>query len=300
MKKPHIIITVLLLAVCAVLASCTPASTEVTQAATESAAAPDTVTEAPAETEIITEAPTEAATTAEPETEAPPAEVKKALNYDNVKAMWLSQFDLNGVYTGTRGQRDEGDFREKLSVVLDNVVKNHYNTVIVQCRPYADSMYPSAICPPCYLVTGKYSKEFTYDPFAIIVEEAHKRGLSVQAWINPMRAMLETEIKQVSDEYRIKQWYNDADKRKEYLPVVSNRVYLNIGYEEVRQLIIDGAVELLEKYDVDGLHMDDYFYPTTDTTFDSGAYKAYKNGGGRLALASFRKEASAPRGTSPR
>ena len=284
------IITALFLVLCTVLSACAPAVSADTEPATviQTAAPTEKVTEAP--TEPATEPQTEAVTT-EASTEAPPEEENKALNYSDMKAMWLSQFDLNGVYTGTRGQRAEDDFREKLSVVLDNVVKNHYNTVIVQCRPYADSMYPSDICPPCYLVTGKYSKEFTYDPFAIIVEEAHKRDLSVQAWINPMRAMQESEIKQVSDKYRIRQWYDDAEKRKEYLPIVSGRVYLNIGYEEVRRLIIDGAVELLTRYGVDGLHMDDYFYPTTDSSFDSGAYKAYKKDGGKLALAEFRKDA---------
>ena len=290
MKKPHIIITALILAVCASLCACSRAADTV-QTAAATAAAPGSTGEAVSGTEYITEAAaTVPETTAEPETEAPPPEEDTTLNYDGMKAMWLSQFDLNKVYTGARGQRDEDDFKEKLALVLDNVIKNHYNTVIVQCRPYADSMYPSEICPPCSLVTGKYSKEFTYDPFAVIVEEAHKRGLSVQAWINPMRAMLESEIKQVNDKYRIKQWYNDAETRKKYLPVVSGRVYLNIGYEEVRQLIVDGAAELLEKYNVDGLHMDDYFYPTTDTSFDASAFKEYRQSGGKNDLAYFRKE----------
>ncbi|MBQ3870772.1 MAG: family 10 glycosylhydrolase, partial [Clostridia bacterium] len=181
MKRKYAI-TALLLVLCALMCACAqPASvttdepeTSATQEETE------TVTETP--TEPPSEPPTEAVT-AEAVTEEPPEEENMALNYTDMKAIWLSQFDLNGVYTGTRGQRAEDDFREKLSVVLDNVIKNHYNTIIVQCRPYADSMYPSDICPPCYLVTGKYSKEFTYDPFAIIVEEAHKRDLSVQAWI---------------------------------------------------------------------------------------------------------------------
>ena len=232
--------------------------------------------------ETASDETTEEETAAEPENEH--------LNYDDMKALWISQFDMSGIYVNGGKQRGKEDFTKLLCRVLDNTVKNHYNTVIFQVRPYADSMYPSDIYPPCYIVTGSYAAEHEYDPFEILVEEAHKRDLSVQAWINPMRAMKESEIKLVSDEYTIKQWYNDKELKRKYLPVVSERVYLNVGEKDVRDLIVSGAAELLERYDVDGLHMDDYFYPTTDTSFDSKTYSEYKANGGKKNLAAFRKE----------
>ena len=276
MKKTTL--TAALLAALLLLTSCAsvPASvTDITETETEDTALTDT----PAETETEE-------TSKEQETEPE----NEHLNYTDMKALWISQFDMASVYVKNGSQRDKEEFKKLLCKILDNTVKNHYNTVIFQVRPYADSMYPSDIYPPCYITTGSYANAHEYDPFEILIEEAHKRDLSVQAWINPMRAMLEKEIKLVSDDYTIKQWYNDKDLKRKYLPVVSERVYLNVGEKEVRDLIVSGAVELLSRYDVDGLHMDDYFYPTTETSFDQKTYSEYKSNGGKKNPAAFRKE----------
>ena len=174
--------------------------------------------------------------------------------------------------------------------VLDNVVKDGFNTVVLQLRPYADSMYPSEVYPPSKYSMGSYAGQFTYDPVAVIMELCKERGLSVHGWINPMRGMTEDEIKQVDNKYLIKQWYNDSSKKGDYLVFVNKNWYLNIAHPEVRKLICDGAAEILEKYEMDGIHMDDYFYPTTDASFDAKAYNAYKADGGKLAPAQWRKE----------
>ena len=217
-------------------------------------------------------------------------EEHKVLNYDDMKAMWLSQYDLSSVYCSGSSQRPESSFKGYMKTILNNVKQLGFNTVIVQVRPFADSMYPSEYYPMCSMVVGKYGKSAAYDPFAIIIDEAHAIGLSVQAWINPMRAMLDSEIGAVEDKYLIKQWYNDSSARGKLIVESSNRWYLNVAYEEVRQLIIDGAREIVETYNVDGLHMDDYFYPTTDASFDNAAYVDYVRGGGKLSREDWRRE----------
>ncbi len=214
----------------------------------------------------------------------------KVLNYDDMKAMWLSQFDLSSVYCSSSSQRPEKSFTTYIKTILKNVKELGINTVIVQVRPYADSMYPSEYYPMSNMVVGKYGKDASYDPFTIIVDEAHAQGLSVQAWINPMRAMLDSEIGGVDDKYLIKQWYNDSATRGKQIVKSGNRWYLNVAYPEVRQLIIDGAREILDKYDVDGLHMDDYFYPTTDASFDNAAYVEYTRDGGKLSREAWRRD----------
>ncbi len=208
------------------------------------------------------------------------------MNYTNVKAMWLSQFDLSDVY-GVASQRSEADFRKLMTTILENVSGIGINTVIVQVRPNADSMYPSEFYAPSTYVVGDYGKDFTYDPFEIIVEIAHECELSVHAWINPMRAMTTAEIEKLNSKYPLKKWWDDSTLRAKYLPVVSSRVYLNVGEPEVRKLIVDGARELMEKYDVDGLHMDDYFYPTQEKSFDSASFAAL---GGGASLGDWRRE----------
>jgi len=213
----------------------------------------------------------------------------KALNYSNMKALWMSQFDLSSIYCDSGAQRSESSYTTLIKAALSNCKSIGFNTIIVQMRPNADSMYPSDYYPPSIYVVGAYGNSFTYDPMEILIEEAHKLDLSVQAWINPLRGMTTTQINSINSKYTIRQWYSDSSKMGLYLVNVSNRLYLNPTYPEVRQLIIDGAAEILDKYDVDGLHMDDYFYPTTDASFDSAAYAAYKSAGGSLSLADYRR-----------
>lgn len=213
-----------------------------------------------------------------------------AVNYENVKAMWLSQYDLLPVYTDRGEQRNESDFRERIKGILANVRALGINTVFVQVRPFADSFYLSEIYPVSSYVSGGYGKDVSYDPFSIIVEEGHALGLSVHAWINPLRAMKETEIESIADGYKIKEWYNDPTKKGRYIVSVSGRWYLNPAYDEVRALVASGASEIARLYDVDGVHIDDYFYPTTDESFDLYSYQLYKSRGGELSLADFRRE----------
>ena len=105
-------------------------------------------------------------------------ELYQAHTPENIKAMWLSQFDLNAVYTDGGRQRAKSDYRVLIARVLDRVVETGINTVIVQLRPNMDSMYPSEICPMSKYVVGKYGLDAAYDPFEILLAEAHKRGLS--------------------------------------------------------------------------------------------------------------------------
>ncbi len=208
------------------------------------------------------------------------------LNYTNVKAMWLSQFDLNGVFTSGSAQRSESSFRSLMTTILNNCKDMGFNTIIVQVRPNGDSMYPSDYYTMSKYVVGSYGKTATYDPFAIIIDMAHELNLSVQAWINPLRLMTSTDITKVSTSFKVGEWYNSSTYNGKYVVLYSSYYYLNPAYEEVRNLIINGAKEICEKYNVDGVHMDDYFYPTTDSSFDSAAYNAYS---GSLSLANWRR-----------
>lgn len=263
-----------------------------TDGISESAEMPTSQIESTKET---VEAPTEASTEKkeDPKEDAAvlPDKVTDytANNPENIKALWISQFDLASVYAANKNQRSQESFTKLIKKILSNTVENGFNTVIVQARPYADSMYPSEVYPQSRFINGTYGKYCSYDPFAIIVEEAHALGLSVHGWINPMRCMTTTEIKSVGDEYRLKQFYNDSTKKGKYIVAVNGYYYLNPAYPEVRQLIVDGARELMEHYELDGLHMDDYFYPTTESSFDSAARKEYNTE--NLSVKDFRRDA---------
>lgn len=246
--------------------------------------------------ESITDAKTNEATIVQSVTEdqAEEAPVMKkqyqAYTPENIKAMWLSQFDLNAVYTAVDRQRAKSEYQILIERVLDRVAQTGINTVIVQLRPNMDSMYPSEICPMSKYVVGKYGFDAKYDPFAILLEEAHERGLSVHAWINPLRGMLTEELLAISDQYPVRQIYNNPAKRDKVLVEHDGRWYLNPAYEEARELIVNGAREILTRYDVDGLHMDDYFYPSgCRESFDESAYLAHLRDKAQISLSAFRR-----------
>ena len=212
--------------------------------------------------------------------------INEIVNYKNIKAMWLSQFDLQSIYTNSGKQRDKNDFQARIIKVLENVKNNGFNTVFLQVRPNADSFYPSEYYPPSKYVTGSYSNNFTYDPIEIIVDEAHKKGLSIHAWINPLRAMTDEEITDIDEIFLIRKWYKNNNGT--FLVLFNGRYYLNPAYNETRQLIIDSVKEIINNYTFDGVHMDDYFYPTTSEDFDIISYTQYKLQGGNLNLKEYR------------
>lgn len=217
--------------------------------------------------------------------EKPASELYEARNYDKPKAIWLSQFDMKEIYTNAGGQRDIAEYTALLERVISNVASMGINTVFIQLRPNGDSIYPSELFPASIYVTGAYGEEHEYDPFQIFLDLAHKEDLSVHAWINPLRCMSVDKIDLISQKYEIKQWYlrgKDSPLRE-----VSGYLYLDPAYEEARQLICAGAREIIKKYNVDGIHIDDYFYPTTDESFDADSYAAMN--ADSLSLADFRR-----------
>ncbi len=205
-------------------------------------------------------------------------------NFDEIRAVWVSYIELKTLLTG----KNQADFTSCIRNAFQNAKELGLNTVVVHVRPYGDAVYQSGYFP-WSSYTGSFGKSPGYDPLSIMLDQAHTLGLSLHAWINPYRAQTEEEAGQVSNEYPFSKWYHGAEKGK-YVINLSGRWYYNPGIEAVRQLIVAGVRELVRYYPVDGIHFDDYFYPTTDTTFDADAYQSYRQEGGTLELAAWRRE----------
>ena len=176
----------------------------------------------------------------------------KPLNYSEVRGVWISFIEINGMQSSS-----ESVFRNSISAVYDNCVSLGLNTVYVHARSHGDAYYDSDYFPKTKYIDGGF------DALKIMVEEAHKRGLSFQAWINPLRMCSVSDIEREKG-YPIYNWRGDNR-----LVRVGDNYYLNPAYSEVISLIADGAREIVANYDVDGIHIDDYFYPTTDASFDN-------------------------------
>ena len=177
-----------------------------------------------------------------------------------LRAVWVSQFDMHPIYRDGGRQRDKQDYARLVEAMLDNLIRDGFNTVLLQVRPNGDSMFVSDIYPTSKYVAGSYGGAVEYDAVGIYLDSAKKKGISVHAWINPYRLCYEEELIAYGRGI-LYEWYCEGiGKRIERAP--DGLLYLDPSYDEVHSLIADGASEILAEYDFDGIHLDDYFYPT--------------------------------------
>ncbi len=184
----------------------------------------------------------------------------RPINYERQKAMWISYIDLAPILSLENAE----DFRKGFNAVCDDISELGCNTIYVHVRAFGDAIYDSVIFPQSEYFCGGY------DPLEIICETAHSFGLSVHAWINPLRLQTAEELSRHSG-YQTAEWYLNGDSQVSFSDE-SGYLWLDPACPEVRKLIADGAYEIVDDYDVDGLHYDDYFYPTTDKLFDADCY----------------------------
>lgn len=203
------------------------------------------------------------------------------------KGIWLSQFDLSEIYLSGGEQREREDYVRKMEAILEEVKRMGFNAVFVQVHPYGDSFYPSEYFPDSRFVSGAYGKRMLYDPFAITVELCKALGLELHAWINPMRLMKKEELLLLEEDQLLRQWMERGEGQVAFW---QGRGYLDPAFSEARELIASAARELCVNYDVDGVHIDDYFYPTTSEDFDRVSYESYRRAGGGASLSEFRRE----------
>lgn len=217
--------------------------------------------------EITTTAETTAAAEVQPYFQA---NRYNALNFSEQKGFWISYLEFDRMLKN----KSEAEFTAEIGRCFDNVKSLGFNTVYTHVRAFGDAYYNSSLFPATNRFNGKYGVSGGYDPLKIMVQAAHDRGLSIHAWINPMRLMSDSDIGGISGKYKIGEWYASDTLRGKYIVKVNGTWYLNPGYKETVQLIADGVSEIVSNYNVDGIQIDDYFYPTTEAYFDSAAYAA--------------------------
>lgn len=195
-----------------------------------------------------------------------------------MKAVWISYLEFASF--GKEGYT-EAAFRKFIDTMFDNVVSLNMNTVIVQVRPFGDAMYKSSYFPWSRYAAGTQGKNPGYDPLAYMVEAAHKRGLEIHAWLNPYRVTTgSTDVSKLSKDNPARIWKED-NKTSNDRNVLSfgGNLYFNPAVKEVQTLITNGVKEIVNNYDVDGIHFDDYFYPSLGSSytsnFDATEYNTY-------------------------
>lgn len=194
------------------------------------------------------------------------------------RAVWISYLEWQRMdFTS------EDAFEAQVSDLFSSCEDTGLNVVIVQVRPFGDALYPSELFPFSHLCTGTQGQDPGFDPLAILVEQAHHRGMEIEAWVNPYRLQSGGIPAQLSQD-------SPAVLHPDWVKKANGGLWLDPASEDVQAFIVDGIRELCDNYAIDGIHFDDYFYPTTDPAFDAESYTDYSSAGGTLSLEDWRRE----------
>ena len=211
-----------------------------------------------------------------------------AVQSGELRGVWISYLDWN------KWPKDYSGFKNAVDSTMDISVQNGMNAVFVQVRPDGDAMYPSKYFPWSKFASGQQGKDPGYDPLAYVVQSAHQRGLKIHAWVNPYRITgYLNRYSDLSSSNPAVAWANDGDPANDrWVLLHQGEYYYNPAVPQVRQMVIDGVREIVEGYDVDGIHFDDYFYPgvndgNVDLWFDKPEYLA---SGSSRSIADWRRD----------
>jgi uncharacterized lipoprotein YddW (UPF0748 family) len=164
------------------------------------------------------------------------------------------------------------------------------NAIVFQVRPEADALYASPYEPWSRYLTGRQGRKPSpmWDPLAFAVAESHKRGLELHAWFNPYRAAFSRDS--ANDRTHV------SRKRPDLVVPYARFLWMNPGLSEVRRRALRAILDVVRRYDVDGVHIDDYFYPYPETNAgqtiafpDERTYAAYRRSGGQLGKSDWRR-----------
>ena len=183
--------------------------------------------------------------------------------------------------------------KKELLAILDKCVELNLNAVVFQIRPTADALYKSDLEPWSEYLTGKQGKapEPFYDPLQFAVDEAHARGLEMHVWFNPYRARHPSTKGENAPNHVVK---SRPDLAKKY----GKHYWLDPGEPDTQKHSLNVILDVVKRYDIDGAHLDDYFYPYKENGPDGKvldfpdepAYKRYVAGGGKLSRDDWRRE----------
>lgn len=182
--------------------------------------------------------------------------------------------------------------KAELIAILDRAAALNLNAIVLQVRPSADALYASKIEPWSAFLTGSMGKapEPFYDPLEFAVQEAHARGLELHAWVNPYRAHFPADTSRISPSHI-------ARRRPDLVVKYGPYLWMNPGKEEVRAYTTRVVRDIVRRYDIDGMHIDDYFYPYRERDRsrreipfpDLSTYRAYQKTGGALSRDDWRR-----------
>ena len=185
------------------------------------------------------------------------------------RATWLAtvqniDWPKTTVTSNTTREQQKKEFTD----ILDKMVAGNMNAICMQVRSLCDAMYQSSYEPWSVALTGTRGKDPGYDPLQFAIDEAHKRGIELHVWVNPFRVTSSGTLDS-SDQL----WQHAGDWIIKYNNGSFKGQIIDPGYPEARQYVINVLMEIVNNYDIDGILMDDYFYPYGGTTTEDADSK---------------------------
>lgn len=198
------------------------------------------------------------------------------------RGVWIATVD--NIDWPAHGVWDPAKQKEEFIRILDMHQRNGMNAMIVQVRPSGDAFYPSQYEPWSQWLTGTQGKPPSpyYDPLQFMIEETHKRGMEFHAWLNPYRAVFNIKSSSIAPNHitRI---------HPEWFLTYGDKKYFDPGNKEAQEFVEKVVQDIVHRYDVDAIHMDDYFYPYRIPGKEFPDEATYKNSGSQLNKDDWRR-----------
>ena len=198
------------------------------------------------------------------------------------RAVWIATVD--NIDWPARDTRNPESQRADFIRLLDMHQRNGMNAVIVQVRPAADAFYPSQYEPWSQWLTGVQGQPPSpfYDPLQFMIEESHKRGMEFHAWLNPYRANFNIGSASIASNHitRI---------HPEWFLTYGDKKYFDPANKDAQQFVVNVVRDIVKRYDIDAIHMDDYFYPYRIAGKEFPDAAAYSRAGTKLDKEDWRR-----------
>ena len=198
------------------------------------------------------------------------------------RGVWIATVD--NIDWPNRGDKNPASQRAEFIRQLDLHKRNGMNAVIAQVRPSADAFYPSVYEPWSQWLTGAQGVAPSpyYDPLQFMIEETHKRGMEFHAWLNPYRANFNVKSASISKDHITK-------RHPEWFLVYGDKKYFEPSNLEAQDFVVAVVRDIVKRYDIDAIHMDDYFYPYRIAGKEFPDALAYIKSGTKLSKDDWRR-----------
>jgi uncharacterized lipoprotein YddW (UPF0748 family) len=215
---------------------------------------------------------------AQPDTAPPPI-------VHEMRGLWVAT--VRNIDWPSRNTLTADQQRAELIDILDRARAAGFNAIFLQVRSAGDAMYASPLEPWSASLTGEQGKNPGYDPLAFAVAQAHARGLELHAWINPYRAGNTADSASLAANHLF-------HTRRDLVRVYGGSLWLDPGEPEVQTAVVNVVKDIVRRYDVDGVHADDYFYPyqvkdANGATLDFPDSASYARSGSTLPRDDWRR-----------